>query len=145
MSNQGKLTKQVLRDGLQGKGPCDKVKAGDRLQYLWKDPKDLKSSDPLHDTLALMTHSQNDLILNYICSEFNGVFLKNIEAEESKKTLFQDTSTIFSEAADILRVLSDAGSDGTITVEEGDKIRKEVDDFNRVIFGLLSAIEKGKR
>ena len=145
MSNQGKLTKQVLRDGLQGKGPCDKVKAGDRLQYLWKDPKDLKSSDPLHDTLALMRHSQNDLILNYICSEFNGVFLKNIEAEESKKTLFQDTSTIFSEAADILRVLSDAGSDGTITVEEGDKIRKEVDDFNRVIFGLLSAIEKGKR
>jgi hypothetical protein len=145
MSNKGKLTKQVLRDGLQGKGPCDKVKAGDRLQYLWKDPKDLKSSDPLHDTLALMHHSQNDLILNFICSEFDGVFLKNIEAEESTKTIFQDQADIICEVADVVKVLTDSCADGKMTMEEIAKFEKEIDDLNRAAFGFIQAARKGKR
>jgi len=138
------ITRNKLKEALKGSGECKTVKAGKRLQYLWRDSS-YDGSDPLGDTIELMKHSGNTTILDFICAENGGVFVKNIEAEDSTKTLFQDTSIIFSEASDILRVLSDAGSDGKITQEEGDKIRKEVDEFNKVIFGLLQAVEKGKR
>lgn len=138
------ITRNKLKQALKGCGECKAIKAGKRMQYLWRDPKH-QGSDPLGDTIALMKHSGNNVILDYICAESGGVFVPNVEAEDSTSTIFQDTSTIFSEASDILRVLSDAASDGKITQEEGEKIRKEVDEFNQVIFGLLNAVEKGKR
>lgn len=138
------ITRNKLNAALKGKGQCKTIKAGKRLQYLQKSSS-YDGSDPLGDTIELMKHSKNNIILDYICAENGGIFVKNVEAQDSTKTIFQDTSTIFSEASDILRVLSDAGSDGKITQEEGEKIRKEVDEFNKVIFGLLSAVEKGKR
>ena len=138
------ITRKVLRDALKGKGECETVKAGRRRQFQWKDTT-VNESDPLGDTIELMKHSGNDVILNHINAEFNGVHIKNAEAADSTNTIFQDQASIFKEAADILRVLSDAGSDGKITQEEGEKIRKEVDEFNREVYGLLQAIEKGKR
>jgi hypothetical protein len=145
MSNKGKLTKQLLRDALRGKGSCPEVKAGERLQYLWKDPSDIKSSDPLHDTLSLMRHSSNDLILNFICSEFEGVFLKNIDAKESHKTIFQDQANIICEVADVVKVLTDSCADGKMTMEEIESFEKEIDDLNRAAFGFIQAAKKGRR
>jgi len=138
------ITRNKLKEALKGTGECKTIKAGKRMQYLWRDSA-YQGSDPLGDTIELMKHSGNNIILDHFCAEFNGIFVPNVEADDSTKTLFQDTSNIFSEASDILRVLSDAGSDGKITQEEGEKIRKEVDEFNKVVFSLLNAVEKGKR
>lgn len=141
MSN---CTRNLLSKALKGKGQCTTVKAGRRRQFQWKDTS-IDESDPLGDTIELMKHSGNSIILDYINAEFGGVHLKNIEAQDSTKSVHQDISSIFTEASDVLKVLSDSGADGKITQEEGDKIRKEVDDFNRVVFGLLQAVEKGAR
>lgn len=137
-------TRAVLKEALWQKGPCDKIKAGSRRQSLYKDTTQ-DNSDPLGDTIELMKHSENDKILNYICAEFGGVFVKNAEAKASEKTVHQDIAMIFKESADILSVLSDSSKDGKITQEEGEKIRREVDEFNQVVFGLLQEVEKGRR
>jgi len=137
-------TRRKLNEALKGKGECKNIKAGKRLQYLWKD-SGYDGADPLGDTIELIKHSGNNIILDHINAEFDGIHLKNIEAADSTKSVHQDIASIFSEASDVLKVLSDSGADGKIDQEEGDKIRKEVDELNRVIFGLLQQVEKGSR
>tara|TARA_R110002167_G_scaffold256475_2_gene462862 strand:+ start:2982 stop:3413 length:432 start_codon:yes stop_codon:yes gene_type:complete len=138
------ISKATLREGLRGKGYCEGLGIGPRMYHLWQDNKYV-GNDPLGNTLTLMKHSGNDIILDHICSSFNGIFVKNIEAEESKLNIFQDQSKIISEAADVIQVLTAGCSDGKMSREEIDTFKKEVDDFNKVAFGFINAAEKGRR
>jgi len=122
------ITRNKLNAALKGKGQCKTIKAGKRLQYLQKSSS-YDGSDPLGDTIELMKHSGNNIILDYINAEFNGVHVKHIDATDSNLTIQQDQSAIICEVADVIKVLTDSCADGAISPNEVDRLTKEFDDL----------------
>lgn len=138
------VTRNKLKEAMKGTGECKTVKAGKRMQYNWRDSS-YKGSDPLGDTIELMKHSGNNIILDFICAENGGVFVKNVEADDSKKTLHQDQSSIICEVADVIKVLTDSCADGEISPKEIDKMTREFDELAQAFYGFIQSAEKGKR
>ena len=137
------ISRKTLREALKGKGECTTVRAGKRRQFQWKDTT-VDESDPLGDTIELMKHSGNDVILNHICTEFGGVFVKNIDVVDSNKNILQDQSSIICEMSDVIKTLTDCCADGKLSTKEIETLKREVDEFNREVLGLIQAAEKGK-
>ncbi len=137
------ITRNKLKEALKGSGECKTIKAGKRMQYLWRDSSH-KGSDPLGDTIELNRHADNNIILDHFCAEFDGVFIKNVDSNTSKKSIFQEQSDILSECSDVIRVLTDACSDGKITTKEIDTLKVEVDEFVRRFYSFTKAVESGR-
>ena len=143
MKGYNPYNKQVLRVALKGKGACDKIKAGERLQYNWRQ-SDIEGSDPLTNIIELMNHSDNDTILDFICDSQGGVFLKNEEPGDSTGNLHQDAAGLLSELTDCYCVLSESMKDGKIDMHEAAAIRKEIKEAMQQGEAMLENIEKGK-
>jgi len=137
------IHKLKLKEGLKGMGPCDKVKAGDRRYYQWQDTRD-ESSDPLSDTIALMDHSDNNIILDHICESQGGVFVKYEDPGSSTGNLHQDASEMLAELTDVYVVMSKSMKDGKIDMQEAAEIRKEAKEAMQKIEIMLDNVQRGK-
>ena len=143
MSGYNPHNKAVLSKALKGKGACPNVKAGDRLQYLWKK-SDEEGSDPLTNITALMDWSDNEIILDYICETQGGVFVKFEEAGESTGNMHQDTAGVLKEITDCYCVLTESMKDGKIDMQEAEAIRKEIREAMQKTEAMLDNVQKGK-
>lgn len=92
-----------------------------------------------------MDHSQNNIVLDYLCSINGGVFVKSVEADDSQLTIQQDQSAIICEMADVIKVLTDSCADGDISTKEVEHLTKEFDELAKVFYGFIQSAEKGRR
>lgn len=135
--------RNVLREGLDGAGFCENLGFGKRMYYA-QYSNERGGYDVLEKIIKLIDHSNNDIIINHICQESGGVFVKSVEADDSKHTIYQCQSRVISELSDVIRVLTNSCADGKLTTKEIEEIKLEVDQFNREIYGVIQSAEKGK-
>ena len=144
MSGYNPHNKAVLSKALKGKGACPNVKAGDRLQYLWKK-SDEEGSDPLTNITALMDWSDNEIILDYICETQGGVFVKNEEGCKKSRNVQLDMSNMLKEVSDVWSVCAKSlDDDGKIDTNEAIEIRREAKEAMQSIESFLNNLEAGR-
>lgn len=134
----------VLKESLKGRGFCKDLGVGPRMYHSLTD-NSRGGFDPLEKIITLMDHSQNNIVLDYLCSINGGVFVKNVEAPDSQLTIQQDQSAIICEMADVIKVLTDSCSDGDISTKEVEHLTKEFDELAKVFYGFIQSAEKGRR
>ena len=121
-------------------GPCDKVKAGDRRYYQWQDTRD-ESSDPLSDTIALMDHSDNNIILDHICESQGGVFVKYEEGCETSRNVMTDTSKMLDKISKVWSTCAKSLEDGVIDDKEGAEIEAAAKEAMQIITSYIDNIK----
>jgi len=140
MSN---VNKAVLRDALKGVSVPDSLKMGSRRWYQMKDTKD-PNDDFLTQTIEAMKASGNSIILDHICEEMGGCFVKYEEAGKSTGNMHKDASCLLSELTDVYTVMSESMKDGKIDMNEAAAIRKEAKEAMQQIEIMLDNVQKGK-
>jgi len=133
----------LLKEAIRGKGFCKGLGVGKRMYHaIFEIGRG--GFDPLCKILTLITHSKNDMIVDYICAEQDGIFVRNTVANDSKFNIYQSQSRVISELSDVIQVLTKSCSDGKLTTREIEAIKVQVDEFNKEIYGVIKAAESGK-
>lgn len=134
--------KAILRAGLKGKGACPNVKAGERRQFQWRDTRD-SSSDPLSDTIELIKHSENTIIVDHLCQEVGGYFIASKAMEDGSKCLHSNIAQLFEKLTGVVVTVTGAADDKIITNQEIKMIKESLNEFMEVSEQLVEAAEKG--
>jgi hypothetical protein len=97
------------------------------------------------DRVALLHKVTGDKrVINWICSEADGYFIKNPKTEAGKKDrLVPATTRVVSQFAELLGVVAHAAGDNRITREESERIRQTWETLKSTTEGFVCRCEEG--
>ena len=142
---------ELLREVFQTHG-TKKVAAATGLSasmtYKWAEPPVKKgvgsgATNPLDRVEALISGTQDDRIVQWLCGRAGGFFVANPQAAARSKAVMPATNRIVQEFADMLSVIAAAALDDSISQEEAEKIRARWEELKSVTEGFVCCCEQG--
>lgn len=141
------LLRKILKN-ISAKEIAQAMKLSVSTIYKWAEPH-TRSSDsgirnPL-DRVALLHKVTGDKrLINWICSEADGYFIKNPKTGARKKDqLVPATTRVVSQFAELLGVVAHSAGDNRITREESEKIRQTWETLKSTTEGFVCRCEEG--
>lgn len=139
---------QVLRQALDGANPkeiASELGVSLSLVYKWAQRTDVGSGavNPLDRVLQIYRISGNDAVIQWLCQNAGGFFVKNPRGGKEDFDLIPATQMIVQRFAELLTAISKAAVDHNITEQEAASIRNEWDDLKRFTEGFVRCCENG--
>ncbi len=142
---------ELLREVLQNCSP--KQIATDlglslSMIYKWAEPPEQNAgsgtTNPLDRIAALFRCTQDVRLVQWICEQAGGFFIRNPEIHRPHPSfLIPATNEIVQEFADLLAVIATAASDNQVTGPEAEKIRRRWEELKTVTETFVACCEKG--
>lgn len=116
------------------------------LVYKWAEPPSEGSgaANPLDRIDSIIKLTGDPMLAQWVCERAGGFFIKNPELKAHPYELIPATNNIVQEFADLLGVISGAVSDGKISGDESEKIRRRWEQLKSVTEGFVRSAEEGK-
>lgn len=113
--------------------------------YKWAEPRTRGSGirNPLDRVVLLHKITGDKRVINWICSEADGYFIKNPKTETKKDQLVPATTRVVSQFAELLGVVAHAAGDNRITTEESEQIRQTWETLKSTTEGFVCRCEEG--
>lgn len=119
--------------------------------YKWAEPPESSTcgtgsgvTNPLDRIAALYRCTQDPRIIQWICQQAGGFFIRNPKTQNSHSSfLIPATNEIVQEFADLLAVIATAASDNHISPEEAKKIRRRWEELKCVTESFVACCEQG--
>ena len=126
---------------------ASEIGASTSLLYKWSQSPDESGSgskNPL-DRIINLIHAMNDpQMIEWICEQSGGYFVRNPESEEEKNyAVMPATNEIVSQFSALLSEISEAAQDNTIANNESKRIRKVWNALKSFTEGFVTCCEKG--
>lgn len=141
---------EVLRNALQKTTPkavAAELGVSLSLVYKWAEkPSDLSSGskNPLDRVQQIIELSEDNGILDWLCLQQGGHFVKDSEVSEATiDHIVPATQQIISHFSELLNQISMAAVDRVVTKDESDDIRQVWDRLKSYGEGFVRACEKG--
>ena len=117
------------------------------LVYKWAEPPTADgppTGNPLERVAALYRCSHDELILQWLCQQAGGFFIKNPKTHHAHPDyLIPATNQIVQEFADLLAVIAVAAADNQITAKEAKTIRARWEELKSVTETFVACCEDG--
>jgi hypothetical protein len=116
------------------------------LLYKWLQSEHNSGTaiNPLDRVMELHQLTGNDNLIQWICNNAGGFFVKNIQVKgEHGKQLFECTQSILKEFSEMLTAITESNEDGKVTNQEAETIRKEWEDLKSVTESFIVSCENG--
>lgn len=117
------------------------------LVYKWAEPPGADgqpSTNPLERVAALYRCSQDERLLQWLCQQAGGFFIRNPKTHLAHPDfLIPATNQIVQEFADLLAVIATAAADNQITAKEAKSIRARWEDLKSVTETFVACCEEG--
>lgn len=116
------------------------------LVYKWAEPpaEGSGAANPLDRIDAIIKLTGDTSFAQWVCERAGGFFIRNPEPKAHDYELIPATNNIVQEFADLLGVISSAVSDGKVTTDESERIRRRWEQLKSVTEGFVRAAEEGK-
>jgi hypothetical protein len=115
--------------------------------YKWAEAPEEPGSgapNPLDRVAALVRCTGDSRIIQWVCEQGGGFFVKNPKATWTHPLyLVPATNTIVQEFADLLSVIASAATDNQITRSEAETIRRRWEELKSVTEGFVRGCEEG--
>jgi hypothetical protein len=141
---------EVLREVIEKTSP--KLIAADldlslSLVYKWAEPPVTDgppTGNPLERVAALYRATQDERILQWLCQQAGGFFIRNPKMHHAHPDfLIPATNQIVQEFADLLAVIATAAADNQISAKEAKTIRARWEDLKSVTETFVACCEQG--
>ncbi|MGA2555137.1 MAG: phage regulatory CII family protein [Verrucomicrobiota bacterium] len=140
---------EILREVFQKISP--KHMAGEMglslsMVYKWAEPPSQKSgvANPLDRVAALVKCSGDERIVQWLCQQAGGFFIKNPKIGRSHPAfLVPATNDVVQEFADLLGVIADAAHDNQVTAQDAKSIRARWEELKSVTEEFVLGCEEG--
>lgn len=140
------LLKNILKTA-SAKEIAQSMKLSISTIYKWAESPSRGSAsgirNPLDRTALLHKITGDRRIINWICTEGDGYFIKNPKPEKNNDTLAPATSRVVSQFAELLGVVAQAAGDSRITKEESENIRQTWEILKSTTEGFVRRCEEG--
>ena len=117
------------------------------LVYKWAEPPGVDgqpSTNPLERVASLYRCSQAERLLQWLCQQAGGFFIKNPKIHHAHPDyLIPATNQIVQEFADLLAVIATAAADNQISGKEAKTIRARWEELKSVTETLVTCCEHG--
>ncbi len=140
---------ELLRDVFQKASPkqaASELGLSLSMIYKWAEPPDQKSgaTNPLDRVAGLVKFSNDPRIVQWLCQQAGGFFIKNPAANNPHPTfLVPAMNEVVQEFADLLSVMATAAGDNHITSAEEKVIRARWEKLKSVTEGFVQSCESG--
>ena len=142
---------EVMREVLQhtsAKQVASEMNLSLSLIYKWAEKPDedaaSASFSPLDRIQQLIQCTKDFRILNWLCSQSGGFFVRNPRpGKDTPDYLMPATNEVVQEFADLLAVVAAAAADNQITKEEAKKIRTRWEGLKRTTETFVTCCENG--
>ncbi len=115
--------------------------------YKWTEPDDGTGSgtvNPLDRIEALLRHTKDPRLVQWICQRAGGFFILNPKTNQPHPAfLIPATNEIVQEFADLLAVIATAAADNQITPKEAASIRERWEELKSVTETFVVCCEEG--
>jgi len=117
------------------------------LLYKWSQPPDESGSgskNPLDRMMNLMHAANDPLMIEWICEQAGGYFVRNPDSKEERNyDVMPATNEIVSQFSSLLSEISKAAQDNAIANNESVRIRKVWDALKSFTEGFVTCCEQG--
>ena len=117
------------------------------LVYKWAEPpapEGPPTGNPLERVAALYRCSQDEKILQWLCQQAGGFYIKNPKTHHAHPDyLIPATNQIVQEFADLLAVIATAAADNQISGKEAKTIRARWEELKSVTETFVACCEQG--
>jgi hypothetical protein len=117
------------------------------LVYKWAEPPSSDgppTGNPLERVAALYRCSKDERILQWLCQQAGGFYIKNPRTHHAHPDyLIPATNQIVQEFADLLAVIATAAADNEINSKEARTIRARWEDLKSVTETFVACCEEG--
>ena len=117
------------------------------LLYKWSQPPDESGSgskNPLDRMMNLMHAANDPLMIEWICEQAGGYFVRNPDSKEERNyDVMPATNEIVSQFSSLLSEISKAAEDNAIANNESVRIRKVWDALKSFTEGFVTCCEQG--
>lgn len=140
---------ELLREVFQTHNPkqiAEEMGVSVSMVYKWAEPPDQGSgaTNPLDRIASLVNSTRDARILEWICSQANGFFIKNPKITGLRSyAVVPATNQVVQEFAEMLSVIASAAVDNNITSTEAERIRSRWEDLKSVTEGFVRGCEEG--
>lgn len=141
---------EVLRESFQkcsAKQVADEMGLSLSMVYKWAEPAVETGSgavNPLDRIEALIRSTNDPQIVQWICEQAGGFYIKNPNASRPRSfSVLPATNEIVQEFADMLSVIANAALDNSISEKESANIRRRWEELKSVTEGFVQCCEVG--
>ena len=142
---------EVLREAFQKTSPKEiaaELGLSLSLVYKWSQPGNGKGSgvdNPLDRVAQLTRLTKNPHLIEWLCHEAGGYFVRNPRHEDrpEHKDVFPATNEIIQQFADLLESITNAAADHTISKQESQRIRRLWNELKTFTEGFVRCCEEG--
>ena len=140
---------ELLREVFQKTSPkhaADELGLSLSMVYKWAEPPADRSgaANPLDRVAKLVKCSGDGRIVQWICQQAGGFFIKNPESNEPHPAfLVPAVNHVVQEFADLLAVMAGSAEDSQITAAEAKSIRARWEELKSVTEEFVCACEEG--
>jgi hypothetical protein len=142
---------EVLRDALEKASPKEvaaEMGLSLSMVYKWAQPQTEQGSgslNPLDRCAELMRLTKDPGIIQWLCQQSDGFFVRNPNRLRSGKpgTVMPAMNQIVQQFADLLEAITKAAADHVISADEARRIRTEWDQLKSSTEGFVHACEQG--
>ncbi|MEM9444443.1 MAG: phage regulatory CII family protein [Verrucomicrobiota bacterium] len=138
---------EVFREVFKKKNPkeiSNAIGVSLSLVYKWSEPygEDQSGSrNPLDRVALLIRYTKERRIIEWLCNQAGGFFLKDPKAIELDTNLSSATNQVVQNFADMLMVVAKAAEDGKITTQEAEDLRKDWERLKSCTEGFVLKCE----
>ena len=126
---------ELLREVLQTHNPkkiAEEMSVSVSMVYKWAEPPEQGSgaTNPLDRMAALMKSTEDVRLVEWICAQAEGFFIKNPKIGRARSyAVVPATNRVVQEFAEMLSVIAGAAVDNEITRDEAERIRSRWEDL----------------
>ena len=140
------LLKNILKTA-SAKEIAQSMKLSISTIYKWAESPSRGSAsgirNPLDRTALLHKITGDKRVINWVCAQADGYFIKNPKTEKKNDTLAPATSRVVSQFAELLGVVAQAAGDSRISKEESEDIRQTWETLKSTTEGFVRRCEEG--
>lgn len=141
---------EVIKESCQKRGikkVASDVGVSTSLLYKWSQPPEASGSgskNPLDRMINLMLAAKDPQMINWICEQAGGYFVRNPnDEEENNYDVMPATNEIVSQFSALLSEISEAAQDNAIADDESERIRKVWNALKSFTEGFVKCCEEG--
>ncbi len=146
----GMKSHELLREVLQTQNPkkiAEEMGVSVSMVYKWAEPPEQGSgaANPLDRVAALMKSTEDARLVEWICGQAEGFFIKNPKVGRARSyAVVPATHREVQEFAEMLSVIAGAAVDSDITNSDATRIRSKWEELKSVTESFVRACEEGK-
>ena len=141
---------QIIKESCKKRGiksVASEIGVSSSLMYKWSQPYDgtgSGSKNPLDRILELINAVQDPSLIEWICEQSGGYFVRDPESHQEKNyEVMPATNEIVAQFSALLGEISQAAQDNNIEKKESEKIRKVWNALKSFTEGFVKCCEEG--